>query len=525
MTTRSDAFPPGLDTDRLASLAHCVVAEGERDQIAVEAPFDGGHIGSVPACTADDVDSAVDLARAAQAEWAAHSVADRAAVFSRFHDLVLEHRDDLLDLIQLESGKARVDALEELLDVSTNARHYASRAESYLASTRRDGAMPLLTHTVEHRHPIGVVGVVAPWNYPLTLAISDAIPALLAGNTVVVKPAEETPYSTFLVRELLLEAGLPRGVFEVVTGDGETTGAALVERVDYVCFTGSTEAGRDVARRAGENLVDCSLELGGKNPMVVLADADPEAAANGAVRGSFANAGQLCLSMERLYVHDAVYDEFVDEFVARTRRLTLGTGYDWDTDVGSLVSEAQLSRVEAHVEDALEKGANLLVGGRHRPDVAPYAFEPTILTGVTEEMSLATEETFGPVVALYRVDSEAEAVERANDSAYGLNASVWTEDGEYGREVARELECGTVNVNDAYAAAWASVDAPMGGMKDSGLGRRHGRQGFLRYTEAQTVAEQRVGSLQRPESLPTEWYATLMTWTMRAMAWASRLRR
>lgn len=517
MTIRPDAFPARVTGDRLSRLAETVPTGADRPEIAVDAPYTGDAIGSIPACTPDDVRAAVERAAEAQADWADRPVDDRAAVLLRFHDLLLDRRAELLDVAQLESGKARIDAFEEVLDVATTARHYAHRAARYLRSERRKGALPLLTRTVEHRHPVGVVGVIAPWNYPLTLAVSDAIPALLAGNSVVLKPASETPFTALLVRELLLAAGLPGDVFQVVTGRGSEVGPALVDAVEYVCFTGSTETGREIARRAGENLVDCSLELGGKNPMVVLADADLDAAAAGAVQGCFTNAGQLCISFERLYVHRDAYDEFLGRFVRRTRALSLRAGYGWGADVGSLVSADQLATVEAHVEDAVEKGANLLVGGRARPDLGPFFFEPTVLTGVSDGMELAREETFGPVVSVRPFDAADEAVALANDSEYGLNASVWSGDGERGRELARRIDCGTVNVNDAYAAAWGSVDAPMGGMKASGLGRRHGREGFLKYTESQTVAEQRAGSIHPPDRLPKRVYTKGMTMALRAM--------
>ncbi|WP_134671480.1 succinic semialdehyde dehydrogenase [Halorussus marinus] len=518
MKPHADAFPARVGPDSLSALSGTVPAGDDRPGIEVEAPYSGAPIGEIPACSRADVDAAVERARDAQPSWADRSAAERAEVVSRFHDLVLDRRDELLDVIQLESAKARIDAFEEVADVASTARHYADRAPEYLASERRKGAFPLMTRTVEHRRPVGVVGVVSPWNYPLTLAVSDAIPALLAGNAVVLKPASETPFAALSIRDLLRTAGVPEAAFEVVTGTGSEAGGALVDAVDYVCFTGSTETGRAVARRAGENLVDCSLELGGKNPLLVLGDADLDAAATGAVRGCFANAGQLCLSMERLYVHRDVRDPFLDRFVRRTRALDLAAGYDWTPDVGSLVGSDQLEKVEAHVDDAVEKGADVVTGGRARPDIGPYFYEPTVLTGVTEEMALAREETFGPVVAVTAVDSADEAIERANDSEYGLNASVWTEDAERGRRLARRIDCGTVNVNDAYAAAWASTDAPMGGMKDSGLGRRHGRQGLLRYTESQTVAEQRAGSLHPPEGVPKGWYAKGMTLALRAMA-------
>lgn len=519
MTTVPAESTGHVDSGRLSRLGSSVRTVDDRSRIDVEAPYSGDRLGSVPACTPADVTAAFERAREAQQSWADRPVSERAEIVRRFHDLVLDRRPELLDVTQAESGKARIDAFEEVLDVANTARHYADSAGEYMEPERRSGAFPLLTRTTVHRHPVGVVGVISPWNYPLTLAVSDAIPALLAGNAVVLKPASETPFVALLLRDLLREAGVPDDVFQVVTGRGSEVGPALVDESDFVCFTGSTETGREVARQAGGNLTDCSLELGGKNPMVVLADADLDRAAAGAVQGCFTNAGQLCISFERLYVQREVYDEFIDRFVRRTRALDLGGSYDYGPDVGSLVGPDQLETVTAHVEDAVEQGADLLTGGRARPDLGPYFYEPTILADVTEGMTAAREETFGPVVWVQPFDAVAEAVELANDSEYGLNASVWTEDGERGRHIAQQIDCGTVNVNDAYAAAWASIDAPMGGMKASGLGRRHGREGFQKYTESQTVAEQRLAPIAPPRSVPNGWYSRAMTLAIRAMKW------
>jgi len=478
------------------------------DDIAVEAPFTGERIGTVPAGDADDVREAAERARAAQSAWADRPRAERAEVLLRFHDLVIEERDELLDLVQREGGKARMGALEEVLDVATNARHYAVRADEYLAPERRKGAFPGLTKTTVHHHPIGVVGVISPWNYPLTLSVSDALPALLAGNAVVCKPAETTPFTALAIADLLVEAGLPEDLFAVVTGYGPDTGPALVAESDYVTFTGSGETGRIVAEQAGRQLTDCSLELGGKNPMLVLADADLDAAVEGALRGSFTNAGQLCISFERIYVHESVHEEFLDRFVAATDDLQLGAAVGYGYDVGSLASADQLEKVSAHVEDARERGATIHCGGQARPDVGPYVFEPTVLTDLPSDADAACEETFGPVVRVESVPDAETAVERANDSRYGLNAAVYG-DRERAADLAPQIECGTVNVNDPYVASWISVDAPMGGMKESGIGRRHGREGIERYTESQTVAVQR-GSTAVPDWLPDRVYEAVV---------------
>jgi len=326
----------------------------------------------------------------------------------------------------------------------------------------------------ELRVPKGVVGVISPWNYPLTLAVSDAIPALLAGNAIVLKPDVQTTLSALWVADLLKQAGLPENVFTVVAGEGSVVGPWVTDRSDYVMFTGSTAVGREVARRCGERLIGCSMELGGKNAMIVRADADAEAASSIAVRGSFSNSGQLCISMERIYVHEAIYDEFLAAFARRTQALRMSAGIGWGSDVGSLISARQLERVCAHVDDAVDRGAQIVVGGKARPDVGPFFYAPTILTGVDESMTVCSVETFGPVVAVYPVASDEEAIRRANDTEYGLNASVVSRDNRAAQSLARRLRAGTVNVNEGYAAAWASKRAPMGGMGASGLGRRHG---------------------------------------------------
>ncbi|UTF53698.1 succinic semialdehyde dehydrogenase [Natronosalvus rutilus] len=482
------------------------IETSEAASIPVRAPATDEVVSRIPACSEADVESAVERARTAQSEWATRDPKARAAVLDRFADLVLERRERLLDLIQIETGKSRVDAAEEVLDVPATAAYYATRGPDLLADESRDGVFPLLTDARVTYDPVGVVGVISPWNYPLTLAITDAIPALLAGNGVVLKPDEKTPFVALELAALLEEAGLPPGVFEIVTGEGSTVGPALIDRADYLSFTGSTATGRSVAERAGRNLIDCSLELGGKNPMVVLADADPETAARGAVQGCFANAGQLCLAMERIYVEAPRYEAFLDAFVRETRALSLGTGLEYGPDVGSLIDGDQLERVEAHVADALERGASILTGGRARPDVGPFCYEPTILTDVAPDSMAACEETFGPVVSVEPVPSAGRAVEAANKTEYGLNASVWTGDRRRGIELAREIDAGTVCVNDAYISGWAATDAPMGGVGDSGLGRRHGPEGLERYLESKTIASSRVGPVWNPPGVPARWF-------------------
>jgi succinate-semialdehyde dehydrogenase/glutarate-semialdehyde dehydrogenase len=477
----------------------------------------GRPLGQVPHCTGDDVVAAAKRARAVQVDWAARPVAERAAVLMRLHDLVLEHQDEVLDLIQLENGKARRHAFEEVIDVALTARYYANTAEESLRPKRRQGVQLMLTEVWEHHHPKGLVGVISPWNYPLTLGISDALPAIVAGNAVLAKPDDRTPFSHLWAVQLLERAGMPAGLIQTVTGPGSELGTPIIEQSDYLMFTGSTATGRTVAKQAAERLIDYSMELGGKNALLVLDDADVAKAARGAVKAAFSNAGQLCISIERIYVPGALWDDFIARFVEYTRALNLSPSLDYSADMGSLINKTQLETVQQHVDDAVGKGASVLAGGQARPDIGPFFYEPTILSGVREGMDAYEDETFGPVVSVYRVGSEEEAIAKANDSRFGLNFSVWTSNPQRGREVAAKLQAGTVNVNEAYAAAWASVDAPMGGMKDSGVGRRHGEHGMLKYTESQTIATERGLPVGAPPWIRADRYAKVMTVGLKAL--------
>jgi succinate-semialdehyde dehydrogenase / glutarate-semialdehyde dehydrogenase len=496
--------------------AHVTLAPGERRSMDVIAPFTGGAVAWLPRCQPDDVREAVRRARAAQPAWAALPFAARRRVILAFHDLLLAHQDEGLDLVQLECGKTRMAAYEELADTAVNARYYAFRAERLLRPRSRRGIFPVLTRVRELRQPLGTVGFIVPWNYPLNLAITDALPALLAGNTVVLKPDHQTSLTALWLVDLLYRAGLPTDAVRVVTGHGPELGPSLVEGVDFIMFTGSTSTGRIIARQAADRLIGCSLELGGKNPLLVLEDADVARAADGAVRGCFVGAGQVCVSIERIYAHRSIYERFLHEFAVRTRALRLGSEMTYGPEMGSLASARQLETVSSHVHDALEKGATLVAGGRRRPDLGPCFYEPTILTGVREGMKAFAEETFGPVVAVYPFDTEEEAVRLANETAYGLNASVWAGSLRRGRAVAARIRAGSVNVNEAYAAAWGSVDSPIGGMKESGFGRRHGREGILKYTEAQTVAGQWGHPIAPPPWLGQRGFAGLVTTYLRA---------
>ena len=508
---------PRINRCLLGRLADRAVTAGPRELVPVEMPATGNIFGHVPQGTAADVAAAADTARTAQRGWRRLPAAERSKVLLRFAKLLLDRQDEVLDLIQLENGKARRHAFEEIIDVAQVSRYYARTAPRYLQPHRRAGAFPALTRTWEYHHPKGVVGVISPWNYPLTLGISDALPALVAGNAVIAKPDSQTPYTTLWAAQLLEEVGLPPGVLQVVTGSGQELGTPVIEHSDFVMFTGSTQVGRIVAAQAARRLIDYSMELGGKNAILVLADADLGKTVPGAVRAAFSSTGQLCISMERMYIDTAVWDEFVPRFVKATKSLRLGHSLDYKSDIGSLISAKQMDTVVRHVNDATSKGATLLTGGKARADIGPYFYEPTILTGASPDMTLYAEETFGPVISLYRVSGVEEAIKQANDSCYGLNFSVWTRDADQGRDIASRLEAGTVNVNEAYAATWGSVDAPMGGWKDSGVGSRHGEHGILKYTNAQTVSIQRLLPIAPPSFMPPTGYAKAMTAAMRTL--------
>lgn len=492
-------------------LARRVRATGDGEPIAVINPVDGSVIGSVPRCRPVDVIAAVERARAAQPEWAAMSFHARGRVLARFHDLLLQRQGEILDIIQLENGKTRIQAFEEVLATASAASHYAFHAGGYLRTRRRAGAMPVLTSAREVRQPRGVVGFITPWNYPLTMGITDALAALAAGNGIVLKPDHQTPFSALWAVALLEQAGLPAGLAQIVTGDGPELGPPIVENVDFLMFTGSTRVGKLLATQCAERLIEYSMELGGKNAMLVLDDADVGRAVRGADIASFSNAGQLCISMERIYVHQKIFDQFVERLSERVGRLRLGGGLDWGSDVGPLISQQQLERVTAHVEDAVANGATIRAGGRARPDIGELFYEPTVLTGVTPAAACFSEETFGPVISVYPYEDVDAAIGQINASSYGLNASVWTTNPGRGRRAAEQIEAGTVNINEGYAAAFGSTGAPMGGMKQSGIGRRHGAYGIQKYTEVKTIAAQRLIPITPPPEWNGKLYAKVMT--------------
>jgi len=468
---------PDWLTGPLAQRFAGLIAASGATREAAPAPYTLTPTVELPRSTGADVQAAFTRARAAQRDWAQRPAGERSAVVLRFHDLLLDRQDQVLDLIQWENGKCRQDAFLEVADIALTARYYGRRAPGLLKRQRRRGAFPVLTRTAELRHPKGVVGVISPWNYPLSLAAGDVIAALLAGNAVVHKPDSQTALTALWAVALMIEAGMPADLWPVVVGSGTELGEPLLAGADYLMFTGSTETGRWMAGRAGQRLIGSSLELGGKNALLVLDDADLD----------------------------------------RVGAMRLGASYDYEPDMGSLTTAAQLDAVTAHVADARAHGATVLTGGRARPELGPLFYEPTVLSGVTDRMMCFAGETFGPVVAVYPYRHLPDAIESANATPYGLNASVWTGNPARGRAVAARPHAGTVNVNDGYTAAWASLDAPMGGMGDSGLGRRHGAEGLLKYTEAQTIAEQRILGFTPPPGVSYRAWAKGLTMTLPAM--------
>ncbi|MFJ6655851.1 succinic semialdehyde dehydrogenase [Streptomyces sp. NPDC091377] len=517
-----------LAADLLALLAEegdGGVGDGDGDGVGggrtiVRSPLTREELARVPHTTARGVAAAFARARAAQRRWARLPARTRSRVLLRFHDLLVTRQDTVMEVVTAETGKARRHAFDEVLHLALTARYYARTGARQVRSRGARGAIPGLTRVRVHQVPKGVVGVISPWNYPFTLASCDGLAAVMAGNAVVLKPDERTMLSALIGKRLLVEAGMPEDLWQIVAGPGPSVGQELISHADHVCFTGSVATGRVVARQCAERLIGCSLELGGKNAFVVLRDADLDKAAEGAVRAAFPNAGQLCVSSERFYVDRAVLDAFVDRFVARTRAMVFTGDGSWENAMGSLISRDQLDKVATHVEDAVVKGATVLTGGAPRPEHGPYFFEPTILTGVTADMECHLQETFGPVVAVHPFDDERAVLGQVNAGDMGLNASVFG--GRRARAFARGVVAGTVNINEGYAASFASIDSPMGGMRQSGLGRRQGREGILRFTEPQAVARQYVTRFGPADGMSVERYARLMTLSLRVLR---RLRR
>ena len=453
--------------------------------LEIHNPATGDFVGAVPVASGEDVRRVVAAATEAQIGWLSGGWRSRAAVLRRFHSLLHRHRDRILDRIQDETGKARRDALAEILSLMLSTGYYLKHGRRILARERRAGVLPLVTSAEVSQRPLGVVGCVTPWNYPFLLALDDAIPALLAGNSAVIKPSELTPHCAELAVELLREAGVPPEAVGVVHGGG-AVGAQLIEHVNGVAFTGSVATGREVAAAAGRRLIPCSMELGGKNPAIVLDGADLDDTVAGLMPAAFFNSGQTCINVERIYVPRALLPEFLERAGTRAGSLRIGFSRDFSRDMGSLVSASHLSKVNDHVLDATDRGAEVVTGGQPLAGLGTAFYPPTLLAGVPASAKLASDETFGPVASVYPYDDVDEAVARANDTPYGLNASVWGPSGA-ARDIAARVEAGSVGVNSTLMI-YSCVATPMGGVKASGVGRRHGEHGIARFTQPQTVA-------------------------------------
>jgi acyl-CoA reductase-like NAD-dependent aldehyde dehydrogenase len=456
--------------------------------IEVENPATGKVIASVPIVEPDRVAELVARARRAQPGWEALGFDGRAAVMRRCQKWVSDNAERVIETIVSETGKTYEDALLAEVGYAEAAfAFWAKNAQKHLAEERVKTASPFAKgrRLIVRYAPVGVVGVIGPWNYPLNNSFGDCIPALMAGNAVLLKPSEVTPLTSMLMGEMLRECGLPEDVYQVVPGHGETA-EALIDEVDFVMFTGSTATGKKVMARAAETLTPVALELGGKDPMIVCSDADIERAANAAVHYSMQNAGQTCISTERVYVEAPIYDDFVRLVTDKVRELRQGTpAGPGSTDLGAVISPPQSDIVERHIRDAVERGARVLAGGGRHDDNGHF-FEPTVLVDVDHTMACMREETFGPTVPIMKVRDAEEAVRLANDSPYGLQASVWTKDASKGERLARRVEAGSVTVNDAQVN-YVALELPMGGWKESGLGTRHGADGIRKYTKQQSV--------------------------------------
>jgi acyl-CoA reductase-like NAD-dependent aldehyde dehydrogenase len=479
-------------------------ANGAARTIPVENPATGELITTIPVLGADALAELAARAREAQPQWEAIGFDGRGRIMRRAQKWFFDNADRVLDQVVAETGKTYEDAqIADFGYTATALGFWAKEAERYLADERVpswNNPIAAGKKLVIRYAPVGLVGVIGPWNYPIANSFGDCIPALMAGNAVILKPSEVTPLSSVLMAEMLRECGMPQDVFQVATGDGET-GAALIAEVDCVMFTGSSRTGKAVMKAAADALVPCYLELGGKDPMIVCADADIERAANAATFYSMNNGGQVCISVERCYVEEPVYDEFVSRVTENVRGLRQGEPTAPGTvDVGAVIFPPQLDIVSDHVRDAVEKGATVVTGGHGHAERGRY-FEPTVLVDVDHTMKCMREETFGPTLPIMKIASPEQGVELANDSDYGLQASVWTRDTGRGEALARRIQAGVVCVNDAQVN-YTALNLPMGGWKTSGMGTRHGAAGIRKYTKVQSLLVTRRALKREPFMFP-----------------------
>ena len=478
------------------------VAPGARRRLAISSPVNGEPIGEIEVQNASDVAAALERARKAQPAWAALPVGDRVRFVQRALGLLIERQDRIVEIVMRESGKPATEArMMEIFAACDSMTYWSKRAPRLLRSEK----VPLhgllrFTKTLELVYrPLGVVGVISPWNGPVILSLDPTVQALLAGNAVLLKPSEVTPFSGRIIADLFREAGLPEGVLELLVGDGETGAALCTAGVDKISFTGSVATGRRVAMACAERLVPCTLELGGKDPMIVCAAAALDAAAGGAIAGGFLNAGQFCCGTERVYVVEEVAERFIQKVVERTRALRQEKSGEFD--VGAMFWPRQLEIVARQVDEAIAGGAKALVGGRKNARLGGYYYEPTVLVDVRDDMALMREENFGPVLPIVRVRDVDEAIARANDTSYGLGANVWTRDARLAGEIARRIDSGSVCIND-LTMTYGVPEAPFGGRKESGVGHVHGRDGLRGYTQTLPIIRDRWGGKQAATHYP-----------------------
>jgi acyl-CoA reductase-like NAD-dependent aldehyde dehydrogenase len=442
---------------------------------------------------------AVTRARAAQNAWSELGVGRRVAVIREFQSKLHARKSEIAAAITREAGKPLAEAITtEVLVVLDAARFLIENAGRLL----RDEPVPhgnLATKLKRGRllrEPYGVIGIISPWNYPFSIPATETLAALVAGNAVVLKPSELTPLVALELARLLHDSGVPQDVFQVVVGDSATGAALMQSLIDKLVFTGSVATGKRIAVAAAERLLPVVLELGGKDPMLVLDDANVDVASSAAVWGAFVNAGQTCLSVERCYVHRSLYEPFLHACAEKAKKLRVGQGVDPETDVGPMIHERQLRIAEAHVEDAVARGARVMAGGSRIPELGKNFYRPTVLADVTHEMLIMREETFGPVLPVMPFDSDEEAVCLANDSEYGLSASVWARNRERGERLARRIQAGTVMVNDVVTCFGIS-EAPHGGVKSSGIGRAHGRFGLEEMVRLKYLDSDRMPGMKK----------------------------
>jgi acyl-CoA reductase-like NAD-dependent aldehyde dehydrogenase len=466
-----------------------------RRHLLLRSPVTMEPVGELVCANMEDVAAAIAIARKAQAGWAATPIRERAKVAERAVQLVLERQDEIMDTVVRETGKARADAMSmEIFSVVDSLCYYAKHAESFLKPRKRrvHGILGIAKQLRILYKPLGVVGLITPWNGPFVLVMNQAVQAVLAGNAVVAKGSEVTPYSAKLAQTILEDAGLPPGVLQVLLGDGETGNAIVRGGVDKVSFTGSVATGRKVAEACAGQLIPCTLELGGNDAMIVCADADLDRAADGAWLGSCMNTGHYCCGTERIYVVDAVYDEFLRLVLEKGKHVKQGAEHGFAEDVGAVFWDRQMTIIEAHVEDARSKGATIHMGGRRNPNLSGLYYEPTVITEVGKHMEIMCFETFGPILCIQRVADEDEALRLANDSEFGLNGNVWTKDKEKGYRLAAAMDTGSCSVND-MALSYGIPAAPFGGRKSSGVGQVNGKKGMRGYTHEMPIVIDRFG--------------------------------